>query len=134
VTSTAWGHEASGAHGSANRSPVRLQFTARIELRGSPATAVRARPVNHARSKPAGSGSAAPRNRHALPSHTSTHVWLPPAGWSPAAGHSAMPAMRAGTPTERHASASRIDRPVHEASPCSIDSEGLWQAFLRLVE
>src|SRR5581483_3710454 len=48
--------------------------------------------------------------------------------------HMGVPASRAGTPTERQASISRIDSPVQLAKPVSIDSAGLWSAFFRPVE
>src|SRR5438270_11311238 len=72
-------------------------------------------------------GSAAPTNRH-WPSHTSTHVWLPLLS-----AHSGVPATRAGTPTARQASTSRIDSPEQDAKWASIDSNGLWSGLGRLV-
>ena len=48
--------------------------------------------------------------------------------------HSGVPTTRAGMPTLRQASASKIDSPEQEASPDAIDSFGLWLARLRPVE
>src|SRR4051794_40446560 len=87
-----------------------------------------ASPTNHPRSSPAGSGSHAPVKCQPL-SHTSTQVWLPRLF-----AHRGVPASRAGTQTARQASLRTIDRPVHEALPCSIDSFGLWFGALRSVE
>src|SRR3954469_25422250 len=84
--------------------------------------------ANQPRSRPLGSCSAAPAKCQRL-SHTSTQVWLPVLF-----AHRGEPATRAGTPTLRQASTSRIDSPEQEASPCSIDSLGLWLARLRPVE
>src|SRR5262245_39667625 len=84
--------------------------------------------TNQPRSMPLGSCSAAPVNIQ-RPSQTSTQVWLPDL-----LAHSGVPTTRAGMPTLRQASTSRIDRPVQEASPDSIDSFGLWLARLRPVE
>src|SRR5438046_424234 len=84
--------------------------------------------TNQARFSPFGSCSAAPVKCQ-RPSHTSTQVWLPRLF-----AHSGVPTTRAGTHTLRQASTSRIDSPVQVASPCSIDSLGLWFAFLRPVE
>src|SRR5215210_7437856 len=95
---------------------------------GSAALACEALWTNQPRSMPLGSCSAAPVNIQ-RPSHTSTQVWLPLL-----LAHSGVPTTRAGMPTLRQASASRIDRPEQEASPDSIDSFGLWLARLRPVE
>ena len=43
------------------------------------------------------------------------------------------PAARAGTPTLRQASTSKMDNPVQVAMPCSMDSLGLWLVARRLV-
>src|SRR4051812_24879098 len=48
--------------------------------------------------------------------------------------HIGVPATRAGTPTERQPSTSRIERPLQVATPLWIDSEGLWSGRLRSVE
>ena len=45
-----------------------------------------------------------------------------------------VPTSRAGTETLRQASLSRTDKPLQDASPCSMDSFGLWFACLRRVE
>src|SRR4051812_44821265 len=95
---------------------------------GSSTLACEALWTNQPRSMPLGSCSAAPVNIH-RPSHTSTQVWLPDL-----LAHSGVPTTRAGTPTLRQASASRIDRPEHDARPVSIDSFGPWLARLRLAE
>ena len=87
-----------------------------------------ASPTNQPRSSPLGSGSQAPVKCQPL-SQISTQVWLPGL-----LAHSGVPANRVGTPTLRQASLSRIDRPVHDAMPWSIDSLGLWLAALRWVE
>src|SRR5665213_1328416 len=84
--------------------------------------------ANQPRSRPAASYSAAPVKCQ-RPSHTSIQVWLPRL-----LAHSGVPATRAGTPTLRQASQSRIDSPLQDARPVSIDSFGLWLAFLRPVE
>ena len=84
--------------------------------------------ANQPRSRPLGSNSAAPVKCQ-RPSHTSTQVWLPRL-----LAHIGVPATRAGTQTLRQASASRIDNPLQDARPVSIDSFGLWLAFLRPVE
>jgi hypothetical protein len=55
-------------------------------------------------------------------------VWLPRLSCQ-----LATPATRAGTPTARQASTSRIESPVQVARPCSIDSAGDWFGFLRPV-
>ncbi len=70
-----------------------------------------ASPTNHPRSRPFGSGSHAPVKCQSL-SQISTQVWLPRLF-----AHSGVPTSRAGTQTERHASASTMDSPVHDALP-----------------
>src|SRR5437764_2847088 len=85
-------------------------------------------PTNQPRLRPLWSGSQAPVKCQPS-SQISTQVWLPDLF-----AHSGVPTSRAGTATLRHASLSRIDSPVHDASPCSIDSLGLWCGFLRPVE
>src|SRR6478735_7921097 len=95
---------------------------------GSSANAIEALWANQPRSMPLGSCSAAPVNIQ-RPSHTSTQVWLPLL-----LAHSGVPTTRAGMPTLRQASTSRIDSPEQEASPDSIDSFELWLARLRPVE
>src|SRR5436305_10593336 len=87
-----------------------------------------ASPTNHPRSSPLGSGSHAPVKCQPL-SQTSTQVWLPRL-----LAHSGVPTSRAGTHTDRQASASTIDSPVHDAFPWSIDSRGPWFGALRSVE
>src|SRR5881628_2733557 len=87
-----------------------------------------ASPTNQPRSSPAGSCSHAPVKCQS-PSQISTHVWLPRLF-----AHSGVPTSRVGTHTLRHASHSRIDSPVHDALPVSIDSFGLWSARFRSVE
>src|SRR4051812_24138579 len=87
-----------------------------------------ASPTNHPRSSPVGSGSHAPVKCHPL-SHTSTQVWLPRL-----LAHSGVPTSRAGMQTARQASARTIDRPVHDALPCSIDSVAFWFGAFRSVE
>src|SRR6266850_7073953 len=84
--------------------------------------------ANQPRSRPFGSCSAAPVKCHFW-SQTSTQVWLPRLFTQ-----LGMPTTRAGTPTDRQVSTNRMDKPVQEASPLSIDSDGLWGAFLRCVE
>src|SRR5437660_9408338 len=85
-------------------------------------------PSNQPRLSPFGSGSQAPVKCQPL-SQISTQVWLPVLFV-----HRGVPTRRAGTATLRHASLRRIDSPVQEASPVSIDSRGLWCGFLRPVE
>src|SRR5262245_12105333 len=85
-------------------------------------------PTNQPRSRPLGSYSQAPVKCQPS-SQISTQVWLPDL-----LAHSGVPTNRAGTPTLRQASLRRIDNPVQEARPVSIDSFGLCCAFLRPVE
>ena len=59
---------------------------------------------------------------------TSVQLWLPRLSCQ-----AAVPAKRAGIPTERNASTKRMDNPVQEAMPCLIDSAGLWLVFSRSV-
>src|SRR5947199_7618882 len=99
-----------------------------MACRGESFFACAASLTNQPRSSPLGSGSQAPVKCQPS-SQISTQVWLPDLF-----AHSGVPTSRAGTATLRHASLSRIDSPVHDASPCSIDSRGLWLGFLRPVE
>src|SRR5437867_4743133 len=85
-------------------------------------------PSNQPRSNPFGSGTQAPVKCQPL-SQISTQVWLPLLS-----AHSAVPTSRAGTPTLRQTSLRRIDSPVQDANPCSMDCRGLWLACLRWVE
>src|SRR5262249_50991880 len=81
--------------------------------------------TNQPRSRPLGSGSQAPVKCQPS-SQISSQVWLPELF-----DHSGVPASRVGTATLRQASLSRIDRPVQEAVPCSIDSLRLSLALFR---
>src|SRR4051794_8704069 len=95
---------------------------------GSSFLALEASSTNQPRSRPLGSCSQAPVKCQPL-SQISTQVWLPRLLL-----HIGVPARRAGTPTLRQASLNRIDSPVQDARPVSIDSLGLCCAFLRCVE
>src|SRR5258707_6843208 len=79
-----------------------------------------ASPTHQPRASPFGSCSQAPVKCQPL-SQISTQVWLPGL-----LAHLAVPASRAGMPTLRHASTSRIDSPVHDARPVLTLSLGLW--------
>ena len=59
---------------------------------------------------------------------TSVQLWLPRSSL-----HEGVPANRAGIPTARSASTSRIASPVHEAMCWRIDSAGFWFVFSRSV-
>src|ERR1700677_1905861 len=95
---------------------------------GEPLMAWAAWPTNQPRSSPAGSASQAPVKCQVL-SQISTQVCLPLL-----LVHRGVPASRVGTATLRQASLSRIDSPVQEARPVSIDSLGLWCGCLRAGE
>src|SRR5215207_6531140 len=87
-----------------------------------------ASPTNHPRSRPSLSGSQAPVKCQSL-SQISTQVWFPRLF-----AHRGVPTNRAGTQTARQASLNTMDRPVHDALPCSIDSFGLWFGAFRWTE
>src|SRR5260370_39949128 len=95
---------------------------------GTSFLACAALPTNQPRSRPFGSGSQAPVKCQPL-SQISTQVWLPDLF-----AHNGVPARRAGTATARQASLRRMESPVHDARPVSIDSPRLWCGFLRPVE